>query len=105
MQLMPETFDFLQKEIFHEDLSDSTIFDPTVNIRYGTFYLSYLFQKFGNWRTALAAYNAGEGRVGNWLKDEQLAPSGMLLHIPFPETAHYVNNVLSAYEAYGQKYQ
>ncbi|MBO5355322.1 MAG: transglycosylase SLT domain-containing protein [Clostridia bacterium] len=104
MQLLPETFSFLQEDVFEEDLPDSAIFDPTVNIRYGTYYLSYLFEKFGNWFTALAAYNAGEGRVGAWLKDKELAPDGHLVHIPFSETAQYVQSALEHYGTYREKY-
>ena len=45
-----------------EDLSD-----PDINIRYGTFYLHYLIEKFGdNEIAALAAYNAGETNVAAW---------------------------------------
>lgn len=104
MQLLPETFSFLREDAFGEDLPDSAIFDPTVNIRYGTYYLSYLFEKFGNWFTALAAYNAGEGRVSAWLKDTRLAPDGRLEHIPFSETAQYVQSALEHYGAYREKY-
>ena len=104
MQLMPETFSYLQENVFDEKLSDSAIFDPSVNIRYGTCYLSYLFHRFGNWFTALAAYNAGEGRVSDWLTDPDLAPEGHLMIIPFPETAQYVKNTLEEYSAYREKY-
>lgn len=104
MQIMPSTFTFLQDEQFHEDLPDNAIFDPTVNIRYGTYYLSYLYDKFGDWPPALAAYNAGEGRVQDWLKDPALSPNGRLETIPFPETAAYVRQVLNAFSAYSEKY-
>lgn len=104
MQLMPQTFSFLQESAFDEQLPSSAIFDPDVNIRYGTYYLSYLFEKFGNWFTALAAYNAGEGRVGEWLADAELAPNGRLKNIPFAETAEYVQSTLEHYGAYREKY-
>ena len=105
MQLMPETFHFLGEEKFEESLSDGALFDPIVNIRYGTCYLSYLYGRFGSWPTALAAYNAGEGRVSEWLEDPALSRDGALLRIPFAETASYVTNTLSAFEAYRDKYQ
>ncbi|MBQ8357187.1 MAG: lytic transglycosylase domain-containing protein [Clostridia bacterium] len=105
MQLMPDTYRYLRDETFCEERSDNAIFDPAVNIRYGTYYLSYLFGKFGNWFTALAAYNAGEGRVADWLTDTELSPDGRLKTIPFPETASYVEKALDAYSAYRQKYQ
>ena len=100
MQLMPQTFSFLQESVFDEQLPSDAIFDPDVNISYGTYYLSYLFEKFGNWFTALAAYNAGEGRVGEWLTDAELAPGGRLKNIPFAETAEYVQSTLEHYGTY-----
>ena len=104
MQLMPDTFRFVRDECLSEQLSDTAIFDPTVNIRYGTYYLSYLLAQFESPPTALAAYNAGEGRVAEWLKDPALSKDGQLTVIPFPETAAYVKKVLAAYENYDQKY-
>ena len=104
MQLMPDTFRFVRDECLSEQLSDTAIFDPTVNIRYGTYYLSYLLAQFESPSTALAAYNAGEGRVAEWLKDPALSKDGQLTVIPFPETAAYVKKVLAAYENYDQKY-
>ena len=104
MQLMPDTFSFLRDERLCEDLPDTAIFDPAVNIRYGSCYLAYLYDRFGDWPTALAAYNAGEGRVQDWLEDPKLSPSGHLTAIPYPETAAYVDRVLSAHVAYSQKY-
>lgn len=99
MQLLPETFRWLYEERLQEPLTPEQITDPEVNIRYGTYYLAYLFERFGDWRIALAAYNAGEGRVAQWLQ-----PDGMLGEIPFPETAAYVQKTLEAYQLYSQKY-
>ena len=104
MQLMPETFAFLRDERLREDIPDDAIWDVEVNIRYGTYYLSYLFDKFVDRRTALAAYNAGEGRVINWLSDTALSDGSTLLHIPFKETENYVTATLEAYRYYLEKY-
>ena len=35
------------------------LWDPAVNIRYGTMLLAVLYEEFGQWNTAYAAYNAG----------------------------------------------
>ena len=99
MQLMPETFSWLCARL-GEAQPPSEIFDPATNIRYGTYYLSYLHEKFGSWRVALAAYNAGEGRVCEWLADPALASGGTLRRIPFPETAAYVEKTLRYYTDY-----
>ncbi len=105
MQLLPETFAFLRDERLCETHADADIFDPLTNLRYGSYYLFYLLEKFENTETALAAYNAGEGRVTEWLRDPALSPDGKrLLHIPFPETAAYVEKTMAAFEKYQEKY-
>ena len=105
MQLMPETFRFIRDERLGEALADSAILDPETNIRYGTYYLAYLFERFDSWFVALAAYNAGEGRVEEWLLDPELSSDGRLQTIPFPETAAYVEKTIDAYHYYGKKYK
>ncbi len=105
MQLMPDTFDYLAREVFHENLSPEKIEDPAVNIRCGAYYLSYLLSRFQVLETALAAYNAGEGRVCEWLEDPSLSDGKRLLSIPFSETEQYVKKVLRAYERYAAEYE
>lgn len=100
MQLMPETFSWLCEQHLKEAHAPQQIDDPAINIRYGTYYLSYLQKQFGSWRVALAAYNAGEGRVAEWLTDPTLAKDGTLHRIPFPETAAYVKRTLQYYTEY-----
>ena len=99
MQLMPDTFRWICEEL-HEPHHTQRITDPEINIRAGSYYLTYLFEKFGSWRVALAAYNAGEGRVGEWLTDPTLSLDGTLRRIPFPETAAYVEKTLKFYVDY-----
>ena len=95
MQLMPDTFEWLTGS-YHldENLAAISLYDPEVNIRYGTYYLRYLKNKFGDWSTVLAAYNAGEGNVAKWLADKRYSGDGKTLHtIPFAETENYVKKV------------
>ena len=103
MQMMPTTFDWLTgKEHLGEYLPPSKLYDPEVSIRYGTYYLRYLYQKFNcNWETAIAAYNGGEGNVTQWLNDPEYSDSeGNLTYIPFKETRNYVQKVKDAREMY-----
>ena len=105
MQMMPATFQEMQgylKETHEED----ELFDPAINIRYGTYYLSRLYKRFGNWETAFAAYNAGPTVVSKWLKDEAYSTDGKTLsHIPYSETSHYVKKVSGMVEKYNEYYQ
>ncbi len=72
------------------------IFSPSENIRLGAYYLGTLLTRYdGDEKKAVAAYNAGQGRVDGWLRDKRCSPDGKVLaEIPFPETEHYVNRVL-----------
>ena len=88
MQLMPDTFAFAKTQV--AGLTD--IDDPCANLRAGCWYLSYLLARFPL-PDALAAYNAGEGRVRAWL-------DAGLDEYPFPETRAYVVKVLRAERAY-----
>ena len=102
MQITPETFTWLQtKDETEETLPDSALYDPETNIKYGALLLSLNIQEFGNIHTALASYNAGRGRVSEWLEDERYSTdSRTLLAIPYPETADYIEKVEKHYKVY-----
>lgn len=106
MQLMPSTFEEITNQRLKEGLDPIRRLDPETNIKYGTYYLSYLFARYGNWDTALAAYNAGLGNVDSWLNDEGLgdASEGILKKIPFKETREYVKKVNRALDKYEELY-
>ena len=105
MQMMPSTFEWLTgEEHLNENLSTKMLDDPEVSIRYGTYYLSYLYKKFDyNWDNTFAAYNGGEGNVAKWLKSPEYSDlKGNLTSIPYKETANYVkkiNTELTTYKA------
>ena len=102
MQILPSTFEWLTgEEHLDENLSSFSLTDPEVNIRYGTYYLRYLYFKFGNWDTVLAAYNGGEGNVAKWLENPEYSDkNGNLTYIPFEETRNYVKKVNDAIATY-----
>ena len=107
MQLHPDTFRWISDDMLKEELPDSYISDPDTNKKYGTWYLSYLYGKFGKWETVYAAYNAGEGRVSGWLSDKNYSTDGKTLK-DFPseygETRIYVKRVAKAREIYIKLY-
>lgn len=104
MQLMPDTLDWLSR-LLGEDYPSGDITDPETNIKYGTYYLRHLYDRFDNWDTALAAYNAGHGRVSGWLEDSRYTDDGISLkNIPLEETKNYVNKVNASYNQYTEIY-
>lgn len=105
MQLMPETFRWLTDEILFDHLESGMLYDPETNIRYGTYYLSALYDRYGDWELALAAYNGGLGNVDKWLADDRYADGeGGLKKIPFKETKKFVTRVTAAREKYEKLY-
>ena len=93
MQLMPMTYEEIAERL-GEQPDITRIYEPEQNIRYGTLYLAYLYRDFGDWYTALAAYNAGIGRVSGWLDDRRYSSDGSSLQeIPVSETKNYVEKI------------
>ncbi len=96
MQLMPRTAQFIT-ETLHEDLDINNYRD---NIKMGAWYLQYLQNKFIDRKTVLAAYNAGEGTVLKWLRQNNLSLGDKLDSIPYKETNDYVIKVERFYKIY-----
>ena len=102
-QIMPETFEWLQISkdgaITH---SKDDLYDPDISIEYGTYLLSYLMKVYNyNEKNAVAAYNAGETAVNEWLSNKEYSSDGTTLtKIPYEETEKYVEGVLEAKEVY-----
>ena len=93
MQLMPSTAEFLCRQNKIE-FSRERLFDGAYNLRLGCLYLKYLLRRFRGEKTALAAYNAGEGTVARWLTEAKYSPDGATLEeIPYPETERYLKKV------------
>jgi soluble lytic murein transglycosylase len=101
MQITPSTAKVIESLSGGQTFKFSDLSNPDINIRYGTFYLHYLIQKFGdNDVAALAAYNAGETNVVAWG-----GSSLSVDDIPFPETRDYVENVLEKRDEYARHYR
>lgn len=101
MQLMPETFRWLTDEMLFDHFEDGMMYDPETNIRYGTCLLARYYERYGTWELALAAFNAGPGRVDEWLTDPKYADgAGGLRRIPFAETRRYLKKVNKTMENY-----
>ena len=107
MQLMPSTFDWLQ-----EQLDGSVVYtseqlkDPDTNIKYGTYFLSMLMDRYGgDIKTVAAAYNAGTTTVDGWLSDTTYSTNGTTLsYIPYEETEHYADKVIKTRDMYNKLY-
>jgi soluble lytic murein transglycosylase len=107
MQLLPSTAHDIARKSGGTAFVQGDLANPQVNISYGSFYLRYLLQRYGgNEVLAIAAYNAGEGRVDQWIFDARHRGETFdrARHIPFPETRQYVEQVLDARGRYREEY-
>jgi len=95
MQVTAETGWWVASRVDYLDAETIDLNDPETSIAVGTWYLQWLEGKFHEVQpTVLAAYNAGHGKVSQWLGDKQYSEDGYHLEeIPFPETNSYVGKV------------
>ncbi|MDD3397663.1 MAG: lytic transglycosylase domain-containing protein [Clostridia bacterium] len=104
MQLMPDTANWLciKMGILYDE---NMLFNSLYNLELGTYYISYLKKKFDNLNAVLAAYNAGEGNVSEWLENSQYSSNGKdLITTPFKQTNSYLQKVNNAMEYYITKF-
>lgn len=107
MQLMPDTAEWIAHKLDEDDetYTFDKLYDPEVNIRFGTWYLGYLSRRFdGDPTKIICAYHAGQGNVDAWLANPAYSKDGVTLDvIPMENTETYCSRVLKARAVY-QKY-
>jgi soluble lytic murein transglycosylase len=96
MQLQPATAKGIAIRTGGSKFVLSDLYDPELNIRYGSWYLHHLMVKYGDERLALAAYNAGQQNVDRW----RAAGEG----VQFPETRAYIDKVERLKKIYRRAY-
>ena len=80
--------------------------DPGANLEMGAAFLSSLVKEFGDVRLALAAYNAGPGRLRQWWKARRTERCrGLRGADPIhDETRQYVKRVMLSWREYTRIY-
>lgn len=110
MQLLPSTARHVASKA-NLSVDPSNLYDPETNVQLGTAYLEELMGNFnGSLPLTIAAYNAGPGRLREWL-GKMGDPRGRdidswvdwLESIPFNETRNYVQRVMEALQLYRAK--
>ena len=96
MQLMPATAHGIAERTGGTRFRVGDLYDPEINVRYGAWYLRHLLDRYGDLRTALAAYNAGQHTVDGWRRERR--------GIAYAETRAYVRAVLATREVYQRAY-
>jgi soluble lytic murein transglycosylase len=105
-QILPGTGRQLSRKIDLRGFRTAMLYMPDVNLRLGTFYLRLLLDELqGHWEETLASYNAGKGRVDQWLGLAQFnEPAEFVESIPIAETRNYVQTVLRNADVYRRLY-
>jgi soluble lytic murein transglycosylase len=96
MQLRPETAKGIALRTGGSRFRVDDLTNPEINVRYGSWYLRHLLDKYGDEETALAAFNAGQGNVDSWRREGK--------GIAFAETRHYVDRVQELKRIYQDAY-
>lgn len=101
MQLMPSTAYKYDKHVKITLKTPDQLREPKTNILIGSYYLKHLIKVFNSLPLAIAAYNAGEDAVKEWLKKNSYATVDEFIEdIPYDETRNYVKRVLTTYFEY-----
>ena len=97
MQLLPATAQGIADRTGGSGWHEGDLLDPELNVRYGSWYLRHLLDKYRDEALALAAYNAGQANVDRWRSQGG--------GIRFEETRHYVRRVQELKEIYARAYR
>lgn len=102
MQISIETGKWAADEIGIENYSNEILFKPEENIKIGCWYINWLSKEFDNdMENVTLAYNAGNGKVKQWLSDNKFSIDGKKLeNIPYKETKNFLKKVNAFYYIY-----
>ncbi|MFZ2006555.1 MAG: lytic transglycosylase domain-containing protein [Stellaceae bacterium] len=107
MQLMPGTAALISKQLQLPYSVDRLTSDGLYNLTLGRAYVEKMLDDFGgSYPLAIAAYNAGPGRIREWLQEygdprgKQIDMVDWIEAIPFTETRLYVQRVLESVQIY-----
>lgn len=95
MQIMPSTAEWLSDA----PVEEADLYNPECNIELGVKLLSMYFTKYNDFYAVLCAYNAGEGNLAKWLRNDI-----DLSEPPYKETADYIKRVKFYYDIYSVIY-
>jgi soluble lytic murein transglycosylase len=107
LQVMPVTARHVCRDYKIKCRIDRLMKDPVYNTMLGSAYVADRMAEFdGSYVLTLAGYNAGPGRAREWIRefgdprDRKVDPLDWIYRIPFEETRHYVQKVLSNIQVY-----
>lgn len=93
MQIMPSTGEHVAPKAGVAWQGPSTLFEPVANVKLGLYYLFSQVLKHGDIKKGLVAYNMGEGRLRDLIRQGQPLPSS------------YINKIMKTYKWLKESYQ
>ncbi len=101
MQIIEDSFVWVSKKLEITDLTFEDMYIPENSIKYGCFMLSYLYDKYGSYELASAAYHAGMTTVDNWIAGGIVDPYNVDVEdIQGDNTRYYVKKIMRAFDKY-----
>jgi soluble lytic murein transglycosylase len=105
-QIEPATGRELSRKLKVSKYTTAKLFQPELNLQFGTYYLRLVTNQLGgHTEAALAAYNAGMSRAKAWLTwGDFQEPAEFVETVPFTQTRGYIQAVLRNADAYRRIY-
>ena len=101
MQLTIDTAKWCAEKAGLDNITESDLYVPEINIKLGVYYFNYLYERYDDFNTALAAYNAGMGNVDKWLEDKQYSNDRLTINnTPYQETNRYITKINNNFKIY-----
>jgi soluble lytic murein transglycosylase len=106
MQMLPSVGKSLAKKQKMKGFTTAQLLNPSVNLRLGTINLRQVLDRFGGQQEyALAAYNAGDTPVRQWMSSGDYKDIAEYVEsIPYTETREYVQAILRNRQMYKALY-
>ena len=106
MQLLPSVGKAQAKRLGVKGFTATSLLNPQTNLQLGTANLRQVLNRFGQQpEYALAAYNAGDVPIRNWMAENNYGDIAEFVEsIPYTETREYVQSILRNREMYRQLY-
>jgi soluble lytic murein transglycosylase len=111
MQVTPEAGRYIAKKFGAKYDQKRLLDDPIYNTQFGAAEIGDLLKDYrGSYILSFAGYNAGRGRVRDWVarygdpRDPKVDPVDWVERIPFSETRNYVQRVMENMQVYRARF-
>ncbi len=103
MQIIEDSFDWVSTKLGESDLTYDDMFAPEYSIMYGCYMLAFLYERYGSYELAAAAYHSGIGEVDGWIEDGIVSLENLdVTDFEGSNTRHYVRKIMKAYYRYSE---